>query len=82
METPNLPLAIAGLLVVVGPFLVLMALGAMLPTIDFDAIEYHLAAPKEYFLEGKIRFLPTGRKCTAKSAAGCATTDMPSGMSC
>ena len=48
---------IAGLLVVVGPFLVLMALGAMLPTIDFDAIEYHLAAPKEYFLEGKIRFL-------------------------
>lgn len=51
-------LALAGLLVVVGPFLVVMALGSMLPTIDFDAIEYHLAAPKEYFLARKITFLP------------------------
>ncbi len=55
---PTGMLPIVGLLLVVGPFLVLMALGAMLPTIDFDAIEYHLAAPKEYFLAGKIRFLP------------------------
>lgn len=43
---------------VVGPFLVLMALAAMLPTIDFDALEYHLQGPKEYFLAGRISFLP------------------------
>jgi hypothetical protein len=43
---------------IVGPFLVLMALAAMLPTIDFDALEYHLQAPKEYFLSGRIVFLP------------------------
>ena len=36
----------------------LMALGAMLPTIDFDAIEYHLQGPKEYFQAGRIAFLP------------------------
>jgi hypothetical protein len=41
-----------------GPFLVIMALGAMLPTIDFDAIEYHLQGPKEYFQAGQIAFLP------------------------
>ena len=50
--------SIAGLIPVVGPFLVLMALASMLPTTDFDAIEYHLEGPKEYFLAGKIRFLP------------------------
>ena len=43
---------------IVGPFLVLMSLGAMLPTIEFDALEYHLQGPKEYFLDGRIRFLP------------------------
>jgi hypothetical protein len=43
---------------VVGPFLVIMALGSMLPTIDFDAIEYHLQGPKEYFRAGRIAFLP------------------------
>ena len=35
-----------------------MALGAMLPTVDFDAIEYHVQGPKEYFQAGQIRFLP------------------------
>jgi hypothetical protein len=30
------------------PFLVIMILGSMLPTIDFDCIEYHLQGPKEY----------------------------------
>jgi len=44
-------------LVVVAPFLILMTLGAMLPSIDFDAIEYHLQGPKEYYLSGQIRFL-------------------------
>jgi hypothetical protein len=46
-----------GFAAVVGPFLVLMILGAMLPTIDFDAIEYHLQGPKEYFQTGRITFL-------------------------
>ncbi len=45
-------------LAVVGPFVILMALGAMLPTIDFDSLEYHLQGPKEFYLEGQIRFLP------------------------
>ncbi len=44
--------------VVVAPFVILMALGAMLPTIDFDAIEYHLQGPKEYYQAGRIAFLP------------------------
>jgi Dolichyl-phosphate-mannose-protein mannosyltransferase len=48
----------AGFLLIVGPFLVMMALGSMLPTIDFDAIEYHLQGPKEYFQAGRITFLP------------------------
>jgi len=42
----------------VAPFLVMMMLAAMLPTIDFDAIEYHLQGPKEYFQAGRITFLP------------------------
>lgn len=45
-------------LLVMGLFLVLMALAALLPTIDFDALEYHLQGPKEYFLAGRIAFLP------------------------
>ncbi len=48
----------ASLALVVAPFLVLMILGAMLPTIEFDALEYHLQGPKEYFLAGRIAFLP------------------------
>jgi 4-amino-4-deoxy-L-arabinose transferase-like glycosyltransferase len=47
-----------GLALVTGPFLVLMALGAMLPAIDYDALSYHLQAPKEYFQQGSISFLP------------------------
>ncbi|MEJ7640169.1 MAG: hypothetical protein WKF75_19940, partial [Singulisphaera sp.] len=43
---------------VAGPFLLIMALGAMLPATDFDAIEYHLQGPKEYFQAGRIAFLP------------------------
>ena len=43
---------------VVGPFLLVNGLGAMLPTIEFDALEYHLQAPKEYFLDGRVSFLP------------------------
>jgi hypothetical protein len=51
-------LSVLGFLLIIGPFLVLMALGAMLPTVDFDAIEYHLQGPKEYFQAGRISFLP------------------------
>jgi hypothetical protein len=49
--------SILGFAVVAGPFLWIMALGAMLPTVDFDAIEYHLQGPKEYFQAGRIAFL-------------------------
>lgn len=40
------------------PFAAILLLGAMLPPIDFDVREYHLQAPKEFFLQGKIGFLP------------------------
>ena len=50
--------AILGFGTLAGPFLLIMALGAMLPTVDFDAIEYHLQGPKEYFQAGRIAFLP------------------------
>ena len=43
---------------VAGPFLLIMALGAMLPTMEFDALEYHLQGPKESFLAGRVAFLP------------------------
>lgn len=46
-----------GLLVVVAPFVLFMLLGSMLPPLDFDAIEYHLQGPKEYFQAGRISFL-------------------------
>jgi hypothetical protein len=47
-----------GLGLITGPFLLVMALGAMLPPIEYDAIEYHLQGPKEYFQQGRIAFLP------------------------
>ena len=50
--------SILGFAIVAGPFLLIMALGAMLPTVDFDAIEYHVQGPKEYFQAGRIAFLP------------------------
>ena len=42
----------------IGPFLVIMLLGSMLPAIDFDVLEYHLQGPKEYYQAGRIAFLP------------------------
>jgi len=45
-------------LVVISPFVAVMILGSMLPSIDFDVLEYHLEGPKEYFLSGRIAFLP------------------------
>jgi len=43
---------------VIALFVVLMMLASMLPTIDFDVLEYHLQGPKEYFQAGRITFLP------------------------
>ena len=40
------------------PFVVVLLLASMLPSIDFDVLEYHLQGPKEYFQAGKIAFLP------------------------
>ena len=40
------------------PFLAAGALGAMLPPFDFDVREYHLGGPKEFFLTGRVQFLP------------------------
>ncbi|HUG91682.1 MAG TPA: hypothetical protein VML55_12655, partial [Planctomycetaceae bacterium] len=45
-------------LVAVAPFVVAMLLGATLPPSDFDAKAYHLVGPKEWFLDGRIAFLP------------------------
>ncbi len=39
------------------PFVLILLLASMLPTIDFDCIEYHLQGPKEYFLNGRISYL-------------------------
>ncbi|MDA0808373.1 MAG: hypothetical protein O2945_15905 [Planctomycetota bacterium] len=47
---------IAGL--AMGLFVAAMALGAMLPSIDFDVKEYHLQGPKEWFVNGAIEMLP------------------------
>ena len=41
-----------------GPFVLAILLAAMLPPTDFDVCEYHLQAPKEFFQQGKIAFLP------------------------
>jgi len=42
----------------VAPFITLAALAAMLPPFDFDVKEYHLGGPKEWFLDGRVHFLP------------------------
>ena len=39
-------------------FLLAMLLGSLLPPIDFDVKTYHLTGPKEFFLQGRITFLP------------------------
>lgn len=43
--------------VVIGLFVVAMALGAMLPSIDFDVKEYHLQGPKEWYQSGAVTLL-------------------------
>ncbi len=39
-------------------FLMATLLGSMLPSFDFDAKEYHLQGPKEFYQLGRITFLP------------------------
>ncbi len=48
----------AALMLVMAIFSAAMLLGAMLPSFDFDVNEYHLQGPKEWFLGGRIAFLP------------------------
>ena len=45
-------------IVVLSLFVMAMALGSLLPSIDFDVKEYHLGGPKEWFQTGSIHFLP------------------------
>ncbi len=37
---------------------VAILLGGMLPPVHFDVLEYHLQAPKEFFTNGRVAFLP------------------------
>jgi hypothetical protein len=47
-----------GWLWMVTPLVLLLVLSAMLPPRDFDVLEYHLQAPKEFYQNGSIGFLP------------------------
>lgn len=40
------------------PFLLVIVASAMLPPVEFDVREYHLQAPKEFYHQGRITFLP------------------------
>jgi hypothetical protein len=40
------------------PFVLMIVLASMVPPLDFDVREYHLQAPKEFFLQGRVTFLP------------------------
>lgn len=40
------------------PFVLVIVLGGMLPPQEFDVREYHLQAPKEWFQQGYIGFMP------------------------
>jgi 4-amino-4-deoxy-L-arabinose transferase-like glycosyltransferase len=46
------------LLLVMATFAFFSLLSAFLPTTDYDAIGYHLLAPREWFEAGRIHFLP------------------------
>lgn len=41
-----------------GLFAAVTVLGALLPPVEFDVREYHLQAPKEFYQNGRITFLP------------------------
>jgi hypothetical protein len=48
----------AGWLWLAFPFALVLILGGMLPPIEFDVLEYHLQAPKEFYQQGRITLLP------------------------
>ncbi len=45
-------------LLLIIPFVMCMILGALLPSTDFDVLEYHWQGPKQYYQGGRIEFLP------------------------
>ncbi len=47
-----------GCCLLMSPFVLSMFLGSMLPSTDYDVLEYHFGGPKEYYLQGYISFLP------------------------
>ncbi|MCA9014418.1 MAG: hypothetical protein KDA77_03710 [Planctomycetaceae bacterium] len=47
-----------GCCLLIAPFVLSMFLGSMLPSTDFDVLEYHFGGPKEYYQQGYIGFLP------------------------
>ena len=55
--TPEL-LFRGGCCLLIAPFVFSMFLGSMLPSIDYDVLEYHFGGPKEYYQQGYIGFLP------------------------
>ncbi|WP_339733698.1 hypothetical protein [uncultured Gimesia sp.] len=46
-----------GCCLLITPFVLSMFLGSMLPSTDFDVLEYHFGGPKEYYQQGHIGFL-------------------------
>ncbi|QDV48794.1 ArnT family glycosyltransferase [Gimesia fumaroli] len=47
----------AGCCLLIAPFVLSMFLGSMLPSTDFDVLEYHFGGPKEFYQQGYISFL-------------------------
>lgn len=47
-----------GCCLLMSPFVLSMFLGSMLPSTDYDVLEYHFGGPKEYYQQGYISFLP------------------------
>lgn len=43
---------------VAAPFVLVITLGALLPSYDFDVNEYHFQGPREYLQAGRIQWLP------------------------
>ena len=63
------------------PFTLVILFGGLLPPIDFDVREYHLQAPKEFYQQGRVDFLPHNvygnmpLGATMPAAAGMAVLD-------
>jgi len=56
-QIPFPVIARVGLGIIIGLFVTAMALGSMLPSVDFDVKEYHLQGPKEWYQAGAITLL-------------------------